>query len=261
VHTQDAGALTVGQVAKLAGVTIRTLHHYEHIGLLRPGARTDAGYRLYTWADIDRLSRILYYRALGFPLDGIAALLDDPSLDAWEHLQRQRDLLAAQSRKLHAMLAAVEREMEALMAGYNLTPEEKLEVFGDVDPDQYADEARERWGDTDAWAQSRRRTAAYTKDDWLRIQAEASDLNARFVELMQAGASATGVDAMTLAEEHRRHITRWFYDCGYDIHRGLAEMYVADARFTENIDQAAPGLAVYMREAILANAERRETRK
>ena len=258
MHTQDADALTVGQVAKLSGVTIRTLHHYEQVGLLAPGARSVAGYRLYTDADIDRLSRILFYRALGFPLDGIAAMLDDPSLDAFAHLERQRDLLAKQARKLHDMVAAVEREMEALMAGYNLTPEEKLEVFGDFDPDQYADEARERWGGTDAWEQSSRRTASYGKDDWLRIQAAVGNLNARFVALMEAGAPATSEDAMALAEAHRQHISRWFYDCGYDIHRGLAGMYVADSRFTENIDQAAPGLAAYMREAILANADRAE---
>ena len=261
MHKQDAAALTVGEVAKLSGVTIRTLHHYEQIGLLTPGARTEAGYRLYTSADIDRLSRILYYRALGFPLDGIAAMLDDPGLDAYAHLVRQRNLLAEQARQLQAMVAAVEREMEALMAGYYLTPEEKLEVFGDFDPDQYADEARERWGGTDAWEQSRQRTSRYTKDDWLRIQAEAGDVNARFLALMEAGAPASSEDAMALAEEHRQHISRWFYDCGYDIHRGLAEMYVADPRFTENIDKAAPGLAAYMREAILANAEEREKRK
>lgn len=256
MRSQQGSGWPVGQVARRSGVTIRTLHHYEHIGLLVPGARSDAGYRLYTDADIDRLSRILYYRALGFTLDEIAALLDDPALDAWAHLTRQRDLLAGRVRQLETMLVAVERELEALMAGYNLTPEEKLEVFGDVDPDQYEEEARERWGGTDAWEQSRRRTARYTKDDWLRIQAEAADLNARFAALIEVGAPATGDDAITLAEEHREHISRWFYDCGYDIHRGLAEMYVGDPRFKETIDRTVPGLAAYMRDAILANADR-----
>jgi hypothetical protein len=161
-------------------------------------------------------------------------------------------------RRLQAMVAAIEREMEATMGGYNLTPEEKLEVFGDFDPDQYEDEARERWGHTDAWKQSKERARSYTRDDWKRIQAEADDLSHRFVALMQAGTPASSVEAMDLAEEHRQQITRWHYDCSYEIHRGLGEMFVADERFTKNIDQTAPGLAAYMREAFIANADRAE---
>jgi DNA-binding transcriptional MerR regulator len=251
----------VGQVAALAGVTVRTLHHYGQVGLLVPSGRTEAGYRLYAEAEIDRLARILYYRALGFALDAIGAMLDDPATDIAAHLSRQHRLLNEQVVRGQAMLAALEREMEAHMNGYNLTAEEKLEVFGDFDPDQYKDEVQERWGETDAYRQSRERTKRYTKDDWARIQAEAAELNQRMVDLMQAGVPATDLATMNLAEEHRQHIGRWFYDCSYEIHRGLAEMYVADARFTENIDKAAPGLAAYMREAMLANAGRGEKRK
>ncbi len=246
----------VGEVAKLAGVTIRTLHHYEQIGLLVPSNRSDSGYRLYTDADIDRLSRVLYYRELGFPLDDIARLLDDTSTPRLEHLERQHTLLQQRLQRVEAMVRAVEREMEAAMSGYNLTAEEKLEVFGDFDPDQYEDEARERWGDTDAWAQSKQRTSKYDKADWQRIQDEAAAINERFVALMQAGTLATSVEAMAVAEEHRSHLSRWFYDCDHEFHRNLGEMYVTDHRFTENIDQAAPGLAAYMRDAIVANADR-----
>jgi DNA-binding transcriptional MerR regulator len=245
-------------VAELAGVTIRTLHHYEHIGLLVPSDRSPAGYRIYAEADIDRLSRVLYYRELGFPLDDIATMLDDGQTPAYQHLERQHQLLTERLHRLQAMVAAIEREMEATMGGYNLTPEEKLEVFGDFDPDQYEDEARERWGHTDAWKQSKQRAASYTKDDWKRIQAEADDLGQRFVALMQAGTPATSAEAMDLAEEHRQQITRWHYDCSYEIHRGLGEMFVADHRFTENIDKAAPGLAAYMNAAFVANADRAE---
>jgi DNA-binding transcriptional MerR regulator len=251
-------ALTVGRVARLSGTTVRTLHHYEEIGLLVPSRRSAAGYRLYAGADIDRLTRILYYRELGFPLDAIAHLLDEPGTDPVSHLQRQRALLRERIDRLDAMVAAIDRETEALMKGYNLTAEEKLEVFGDFDPDQYDDEARERWGETDAWRQSRQRTSAYTKDDWHRIRTEAAGINDRFIALMQAGTPATSTQAMDVAEEHRQHISRSYYDCGYDIHRGLAEMYVADPRFTASIDAAANGLAAYMRDAILANANRAE---
>ena len=251
----DAG-YRVGQVAQLGGVTVRTLHHYEEIGLLVPSARTAAGYRLYLESDIDRLSRILYYRELGFSLDDIATMLDDPTVPVWTHLERQHQLLLDRLGRVQAMVAAIEREMEAAMSGYNLTADEKLEVFGDFDPDQYEDEARERWGDTDAWAESKRRTSHYDKAQWQEIQAEAAAISDRFVALMAAGTIPSSAEAMAVAEAHRHHLGRWFYACSPEMHRGLADMYVADERFTSSIDRAAPGLAAYMREAIIANAER-----
>ena len=251
--------LTVGNVAAISGVTVRTLHHYEEIGLLVPAGRSAAGYRLYDDADCERLSRILYYRELGFPLDGIATLLDDPRQDRYEHLERQHTLLRERLARIQAMVASLEREMEAQMTGYNLTAEEKLEVFGDFDPAQYEDEARERWDGTDAWTQSQERAKSYGKEDWKRIQAEMDRLNGLLVNAMGAGTPATSPAVMALAEEHRQHISRWFYDCSHEMHRGLGAMYVDDPRFTANIDKTAPGLAAYLREAIIANANRMES--
>ncbi|WP_210593320.1 MerR family transcriptional regulator [Streptomyces sp. GESEQ-35] len=247
---------SVGQVAGFAGVTVRTLHHYDDIGLLVPSERSHAGHRRYSDADLDRLQQILFYRELGFPLDEVAALLDDPDADPRAHLRRQHELLTVRIEKLQKMASAVEQAMEARKMGINLTPEEKFEVFGDVDPDQYEDEVQERWGDTDAYRQSKQRSASYTKEDWLRIQREGEEVTQRFVALMEAAESAQSEAAMDAAEEHRRWISRNHYDCGYEMHTCLGEMYVADERFTRNIDQARPGLAAYQREAILANAAR-----
>lgn len=140
--------------------------------------------------------------------------------------------------------------------GVELDPEEMREVFGDEDPNRYADEARERWGDSEAYAESQRRTARYTTHDWQRLKAEGEDLERRFAEAMAAGRPADGAEAMDLAEEHRQQISRSYYDCGYDIHRGLAEMYVADPRFTAHYDRRAEGLARYVADAIVANADR-----
>jgi hypothetical protein len=140
--------------------------------------------------------------------------------------------------------------------GINLTPEEKFEVFGDKNPEQYADEARERWGGTDSYAESQRRAARYTKDDWKRMQAEVADWGERYDSLMAAGEPPTGERAMDMAEEHRQHITKWFYECGFEIHCGLGEMYVADERFKEFYESMRPGLAEHLRGAILANAAR-----
>jgi len=122
--------LTVGRVAGLAGVTVRTLHRYDEIGLVRPSARTAAGYRAYSAGDVERLREVLAYRRLGFGLREIAALVGDPSTDATAHLRRLRGLLLEQRDRADAMVAAIDRELEARAKGMRMTPEEQLEMFG-----------------------------------------------------------------------------------------------------------------------------------
>ncbi|MGY1837054.1 MerR family transcriptional regulator [Blastococcus sp. SYSU DS0510] len=248
--------MNVGEVAAMAGVTVRTLHHYDQIGLLRPSGRTSAGYRQYAPADLDRLHQVLVYRELGFPLEEVAALLDDPSADPAEHLRRQHRLLRDRLERTQAMVAAVEKEMEARAMGIGLTPEERFEVFGEHDPEQYEAEVEERWGETEAYAQTKRRTAAYSKEDWLQILAEGEDLEARFAAALQTGVPADSDRAMDLAEEHRQQISRNYYDCPPEMHAGLGRMYVEDERFTAHYDQRAPGLAQYVSTAVQANAAR-----
>ncbi len=248
--------MNVGQVAELAGVTVRTLHHYDRIGLLSPSGRTSAGYRQYSPADLDRQHQVLLNRELGFPLEEVATLLDDPSADPAEHLRRQHRLLRDRLERTSAMVAAVEKEMEARSMGISLTPEERFEVFGEHDPAQYDAEVEERWGDTDAYAQSKRKTAAYSKDDWLAIKAEGEDVEARFAAALRAGVAPDSVEAMDIAEEHRQQISRYFYDCSPEMHAGLGRMYVEDERFTAHYEQRAPGLAQYVSTAVQANAAR-----
>jgi len=246
---------SVGTVARLSGVTVRTLHHYDEIGLLTPSGRTAAGYRQYSESDLERLRQILTYRELGFSLEEIAELLAEPT-DLQAHLRRQRELLRGRIERLRKMAEAIERMMEATQMGIQLTPEERFEVFGEHDPTQYEDEVRQRWGGSEAYRQSQQQAAGYTKQDWQRITDETGRLYQRIAEAMRSGAPATSEVAMDLAEEHRRQIDQWFYECGYEMHRNLAELYVTDQRFTESLDSHQPGLAAYLRQAILANAER-----
>jgi MerR family transcriptional regulator, thiopeptide resistance regulator len=138
----------------------------------------------------------------------------------------------------------------------SLTPEERHEVFGDFDPAAHEAEAEERWGSTTAYQQSASRTRGYTKDDWIRIKAEAQDTTRRLGEAFTSGVAASAPQAMDLAEDHRQHITRWFYDCPKEMHVKLGEMYIADPRFTATYDTVAPGLAQWFHEAIAANAAR-----
>ena len=140
--------------------------------------------------------------------------------------------------------------------GVPLGPEERFEVFGDQDPAQYDAEVEERWGTTDAYAESKRRTSGYTKQDWLRIRAEAEALEARFAAALAEGVPADSERAMDLAEEHRQQITGTYYDCPPEMHAALGRMYVEDERFAAHYDRIAPGLAQYVSTAVQANAAR-----
>ena len=255
---QETAGYTVGRAADLSGVTIRTLHHYDEVGLLSPGGRSAAGYRIYEDRDLERLQRILFYRELGFTLDEISTIVDDPHTDALGHLRRQRGLLTERIERLNAMVDAIDYEMEARTMNIPLTPEERLEVFGEFRPEDYAEEAEQRWGETEAYKESKRRVSSYSKEDWQRLKAEEEEIRARLAAALDAGLAPESEEAMSAAEAHREYISRWFYECSHEMHRGLTEMYVSDERFRSHYDQRVPGLALYIKEAALANAERAE---
>ncbi len=136
----------------------------------------------------------------------------------------------------------------------NLDPEEVRDVFGDHDPTQHKDEARRRWGTTDAYRESERRTNNYSKEDWILIGKESEAVNQLFIDAMTAGYASDSAPAKAAAEEHRKQIDKWFYPCSYDMQTGLAEMYVLDPRFTQHYENVHPGLAQYISDAIIANA-------
>lgn len=254
---QEQIVLTVGQVAQTLGVTVRTLHHYDEIGLLTPSERSPAGYRLYTDEDLTRLQNVVVYRRLGFQLEEIADLLDGAGpTEVVDHLHRQRATVMTRLEEMRDLVTAIDRALEKEMTGVNLTKEEQRELFGDGFSDDYAEEAQQRWGDTDAWKQSQARTSRYTKADWEQIKAAQEANGAAFVAAMEAGEPADSEAAMDAAEESRRIIERWFYDITPDFHRNLGDMYVADPRFTKTYEDIRPGMAQFVRDAIHANADR-----
>jgi DNA-binding transcriptional MerR regulator len=247
---------SIGAVAELAHLSVRTLHHYDEIGLVVPNGRTAAGHRRYSAADLRRLREVRYYRELGFALDDIARMLADPGATTDTHLRRQHRLLRDRMARDAELLRALEKEMEGRRMGISLTPEEQFEIFGsDKYTGEYAQEAERRWGDTAAWQESQRRTAAYTKDDWLAIKAEADEITAAFAAALREGAPPDGPRARAIAERHREHLSRWFYECAPEFHRNLAGLYVADERFRGSYEDVAPGLAQYIHDAINANAD------
>jgi len=246
---------TVGEVSELARVTVRTLHHYDELGLLSPSERSQAGYRLYSYDDLARLQEILIWRALGFSLAEIASLLDDPGHDRLDALERQRELVGREIDRLRALAAAVEAAISSQRNGTRLKETNMFEAF---DPTECEDEARERWGHTEAYRESVRRTQAYREAEWNEIRGESEAIVRELMELMRAGEPSADSAARALAERHREHISRWFYPCSPRMHRGLGDMYLADDRFRSTQERQAEGLAAYFRDAIVANADAQE---
>lgn len=240
---------TVGEVAALTRVSVRTLHHYDALGLLRPHARTESSYRLYTSADLTRLGRILAWRELGLGLGEIAALLEAGPDAERAALHAHAGALSLRLRRTQAQLDAV---LNLLEGESRMKTEDMKTLFDGFEPAQYEEEAEQRWGDSDAYRQSRERTRRYGKADWERIKAEGEALNARYLALMDAGAAPDSEEARAAAEAHRAYFSRWFYDASAEMMAGLAQMWVEDERFTRNIDRARPGLAAYQSAAVLA---------
>ena len=248
--------LTVGEVAHLASVSVRALHHYDELGLLTPSVRTEAGYRLYSDADLACLQQVLFFKELGFGLGDIARIMHDPQFDRLEALRMQRRMLMDKSSQLALMAEAVDAAIDAEEGGVRMDAKDMFDAFGDFDPKEYEKEAEERWGNTDAYKESARRTKRYTKEDWIEVRKETEAVNAGLAKLMDEGVPADDPRAMDQAEQHRLNIDRRFYPVSYEMHVGLAEMYIADPRFAANYEKVHAGLAHYMHDAILANAAR-----
>ena len=249
-------AWTVGEAATLAKVSIRTLHHYDEIGLLEPSDRSEAGYRLYTIGDLERLQQILLFRELGFALPEIRSIVLDPGFDRADALKAQRNLLAEKARRTQSAIDAIDLQLVEMEEGIPMTKEEAskmfTELFDGFDPAEYEDEVKERWGETDAYKQSAERTKRYRKADWEQIKAEDRANTQAFIALMESGVPADSPEAMALAEAHRQHISKWFYDLPVEFYANMASIWVNDPRFTKNIDKQKPGLAEYKYAAVLA---------
>jgi len=247
---------TVSDLARKARISVRTLHHYDELGLLAPSGRTEAGYRVYSEQDQQRLEQILFFKELSFSLEEIRRLLDDPAYDVRAALLRQRQLLVERGQQLEKWVGALDKALQAHDQGRPMTQEERQAVFGDFKPEDYEQEVQERWEHTEAFLESKRRSARYGKAEWERIKEEGAAVFRDLAALKAGGHSADSTEAMELAERHREHLERWFYTCPRAMHRGLGELYVQDPRFTANLDQYGEGVAQYACDAFKANAGR-----
>lgn len=245
---------TVGQVAKLAGISVRTLHHYDEIGLVSPSERSPVGYRLYSMCDLERLQRVLFYKELGFTLDEIRGLLTDSTTDRHEALAEQRAELGRRVSRLKAMIHLIDETLVAIEKGETMQPEEMFGVFGDFDPAEYEREAAERWGHTPMHKESVRRAKGYAREDWERIRADNLAVTQRMLDAFDRGVKPTDPEAIGIAESARLIIDRAFYTCSREMHEQLAQLYLTDERFRSFYEDQRTGLAAWFAAAIEANA-------
>lgn len=235
--------LLIGEAAKLGGVTVRALHHYDRIGLLTPGAVGDSGYRYYGEAEMERLQRILFYRELGFSLREIAGLLQNG--DREEALRGQKHLLTMQRDRLDRLIALLDDCLkgESVM---DFTPFDRAEL--EQEKKRYEEEVRERWGKTDAYAQSREKAAGRSSRDNDALQRQTEAFFAKVAALREE--DPAGKAAQELVREWQAFLTEHYYDCTTEILRGLGQMYTADERFTANLDRNGAGTAAFFAKAI-----------
>lgn len=243
---------TVGEVAQLLGLSVRTLHHWEARGLVSPTKRTWSNYRLYDEGDIARLQQIMVYRGAGLRLDTISSLLDQDA-DPVNHLRRQRELLAEKRTELQEMLQAVDELLEDAMKNKKLSVEEVAEILGDASFPAHQAEAEETWGDTDDWKVSAERTANMTRADWEQSKAEAARVEGALVDAMDRGVQPGSPEANALAEEHRAMLSTYF-PVTHAKHVLISCGYVSDPRFNEHYETRGTGLAAWLKEIIDANA-------
>ena len=217
---------TVHEVSQISGVSVRTLHHYEAIGLLRPTAVTEAGYRLYDDTALARLQSILLFRELAFPLKEIKRIMDDPQFDQATALEQQIRLLELQQERLSRLIDLARETMKTGVTHMDFT------AFDNSKLEQYAAEVKERWGNTAAYQESAQRPAAEQKD-------AAAGLMAQFARMgrLRTGDPA-GQEAQAAVRELQEFITKHFYTCTPEILAGLGQMYTADDRFRASIDAA-----------------------
>lgn len=245
--------LTVGGAASVVGVTVRTLHHWDEVGLAGPSQRTSGGHRLYDAADVARLHRVRLYRELGVPLAEIAQLLDAPTADAEESLTRQRDQVREHIARLERSADALDRLIEARRSGILLPHDEQVAIFGTTWQPSRQLEARERWGDSEQWAQYAERAADRSPEDWRRIMADLEVLHADLAKALRDGVLPGSGRANALAERHRASMGAYF-DCTHSMHVLVARSYAEDPGFRSFYDDIEQGLAEWLRDVVDANA-------
>ncbi len=236
--------LSVSEFAKMTGVSVRTLHYYDEIGLLKADCVDEyTGYRFYGERAFGRMQEILFYRELDFSLKLISEIISSPNYNKQQALESQKQLLKLKIERLEKIVAAIERgeKGEQIM---------DFKAFDKSEIDSYKNEVKSRWGDTAAYKESEEKTAGYTADKWNDVAEGLNAIIAEFSLVRASGEAAEGEKAAALVKKLQDFITETQYHCTKEILSSLGEMYVSDERFKNNIDKSGEGTAQFMSEAI-----------
>ena len=234
--------MQIKEFAALAGVSVRTLHYYDEIGLLKPADVDEAtGYRFYDESSLLRMQEILFYRELDFSLKRIVEILSAPTYDKTEALREQKQLLILKRERLERLISAIDKAEKG---------ENVMKAFDNSAFETYKAEAQERWGSTNAYKEHAEKTKGYGKEKWNGLVAELDAIFGEFALCMKSGAEPCGEEAQHLVKRLQNHISANYYTCTVEILAGLGQMYVADERFRQNIDRHADGTAAFAGEAI-----------
>ena len=238
---------TVKQLADLAGISIRTLHHYDEVGVLKPSFVAENGYRYYEEPEMLKLQQILFFKELEFSLEDILDMLNAPDFDVAKAMEDHKKLLELKRDRLTNLISNVEDTIKTLHDKGNMNTQNLFASFADDQIEAYKAEAKQRWGHTDAYQQSMERTKHWTKQDSKNATQGWKDLTQQLADTMDQGFDSP--EFQELMEKQYQSIQQ-FYDCSLEMFRNLSDMYVEDPRFRENYEKFRPGLAKFMQKAI-----------
>ena len=240
--------MQIKKFAELTGVSVRTLHYYDEIGLLKPSSVDRfTGYRYYDESSVLRMQEILFYRELDFSLKSIAEILSSPNYDREKALKEQKKLLTLKKERLERLILSIDNAVKG---------ENVMSAFDNSEFEAYKSEAKEKWGNTEAYAEFSEKTKDYSKERFADINTGLEYICRDFAELMQSGAEPSLNEAQALVKKLQDYITENYYTCTDEILAGLGQMYIADERFKSNIDKYADGTAEYASKAIAIYTKR-----
>lgn len=244
-------AYKVKEVAEMVGISVRTLHYYDEINLLKPDEVTDAGYRFYSDNNLEILQQILFFREMDFSLSEIRDILNDPSFNRKDALLSHKEFLIKKRNRLERIINNVEKTLNAMKGEMDMNQKEMFAGFDMTEiekyKEQYKEEVREKF-DAAKVKECEEKTSTYTKKDWATIQKAGEEITKTISTKMELEPSHPEIQQ--LIDDYRAYITKNFYECTHEILKGLGEMYVTDSRFTTYYENHKEGLAAYMKDAI-----------
>ena len=234
--------MQITEFAKLTGVSVRTLHYYDEIGLLKPAEVDEwTGYRFYDEKNLEKMQQIMFYRELDFSLKSIIGILSSPDFDKQKALDEQKKLLILKKERLEKLIFAIDcaKKGEIIM-----------NAFDNTEFENYKNEAKERWGNTDAYKEYSQKSKGYSEEKFNALGEGMEKVLEEFAICMNSGATFDSEEAQILVKKLQNYITENFYTCTNEILASLGQMYVADERFKNNIDKHSVGTTEFVSKAI-----------